>query len=105
MVAQVASFDELDVGVVGRDLIGEAVDPIDQDTGEQEIWRDDDAFIAEFCRMAEARFDEWEGNAGIADLMPAEPDAFMQHPGDFGDVAVGVGIRRAAPDDDEAGVV
>ena len=105
VVAQVTCLDELHVGVFGGDLIGESVDAVDQDAGEQEVGEHDGAFVAEFCNVLEAWLDKREGHAGIADFAPTEAHAFLQHAGDLGDVAVGIGVGCAAPDDHEAGFV
>ena len=105
VVTQIACLDELGVGMLGRDLIGEAIDAVDQDAREQEIREDDDPFVAQFCRMCQARFNQRECDTGVADLVPAKADTFVQHTCDFGDVAVGVGVGCAAPDDHKAGVM
>lgn len=105
VIAQVAGFDELDVGVLCGDLVGEAVDAVDQDAGEQEVGRNDDAFVAQACCVGQARFDQREGDAGVADLEPTKADAFLQHAGDFSDVAVCVRVGCATTDDNQAGVV
>ena len=105
VVAQITRLDELQVRVGRGDAIGEAIDAVDQDTREQEIREHDDTFVAQSGRVGQAGFDQRKGNAGKADLKPAEAKTFVQHPGDFRDIAIGVGIGCAAPDDDEAGVV
>ena len=38
------------------------------------------------------------GDGGISRFRPTEAHAFPQHPGDFADVGIGVGIGTAAPD-------
>ncbi len=83
-------------------MVGEAIDPVDQDAGEQEIRKHDNAFVAKTRDMLEAGFDQWEGDARIADLTPAKAHAFPEHPGDLGDIGVRIRVRRAAPDDDKA---
>ena len=102
MVIEVFSFDELDVLDSLSDVIGESVDSVDEDSGEEEIWEDDDSFESEFSGMFEAWFDKREGDAGESDFCPSESEGFDEHSGDFGDIRVSVGVRRAAPNNDEA---
>ena len=45
------------------------------------------------------------GDAAEGDFGPAEAHAFPQHPRDFGDVGIGVGVVGAASDDDEQRLV
>ena len=63
MVVQIACFDELDVRMRLGHLVSEAINPIDQNAGEQEIREDDDALIAKARDVFEARFHQWEGDA------------------------------------------
>ena len=46
MIIQIACFDELDVGVFSRNLIGKAVNAVDQNAREQEVREHDDALVA-----------------------------------------------------------
>ena len=46
VIIQIACFDELDVGVFSRDLIGKAVNAVDQNAREQEVREHDDALVA-----------------------------------------------------------
>ncbi len=87
------------------DLIGETIDAVDQNPREQEVRCDDDAFVTKLGCMAEARFNKRECDARIPCFDPAKAKTFVQHTRDFCDIAVGVWIRRTAPDDDKAGVV
>lgn len=51
VITQIAGFDELDVCVLGSDLIGEPIDTVDQNPRKQEVWEDDDAFIRKARHM------------------------------------------------------
>jgi hypothetical protein len=65
----------------------------------------DDAPVAKPGGVLQRRFDQRKGHPGIGGLGPAEAETFPQHAGDLGDVGVGIGIRRAAPDHDEQRLV
>ena len=88
-----------------RDDIRVGVDALHQYAREEEIGEDDDPPVAELRGMFERRLDQREGDARIGRLAPAEAHAFPQHPHDLGDVGIGVGIGRPAPDDQEQRVV
>lgn len=105
MIVEIARRDEIDVRVRGGDLIGKAIDAVDQNAREEEVGEDDDALVAKLGGVVQAGFDKRECNARIANFAPAKSHAFLKHARDFGDVAVGVRIRGAAPDDDKAGFV
>ncbi len=98
VVAEVGGLEQLDLGMARRRLVGLAVDPPHQDAGEQEPGEHDDPAEAETRRALEQRIDARVGEPAVADLGPAEAHALPQHPRDLGDVAVGVGVRGAAPD-------
>ena len=104
MVVQIAGLDKLDIRMRRRNLVGEAVDAVDQDTAEKEIGENDDALEAKARHMLKAWLDQREGHAGISDLGPAEAHAFPQHAGNLRDVGVGVRIGSAAPDHDKTGI-
>ena len=55
--------------------------------------------------MAQARFHQGKGDAGVHGLPPAEAHALHQHAGDLGHVGVGVGIGRAPAHHHQQGVV
>ena len=46
VIIQIARFNELNVGVFSRDLIGKAVNTVDQNAREQEIWEHNDTLVA-----------------------------------------------------------
>lgn len=46
MVVQIPGFHELYVRVLRRDLIGETIDTVNQDAGEEKVREDDDALVA-----------------------------------------------------------
>ena len=62
MVAQIACLDELFVGMFGGDLVGEPVDPVDQDARKQEIREHDDPFVGKHRNMLQTRCDQREGH-------------------------------------------
>ena len=101
MVIEIIGLDECDVRVFRRHLIGMAEDPLHQHAGEQEIREDDNALVAKLRDMLERRFDERERHTGIGGFAPAKAHAFPEHPHDFRDVGIGVGVRRSAPNNDQ----
>ena len=104
MVVQIACLDELGIGKRCRDLVGETVDPVDQNAAEQEIGKDHHTLEAKACHMLKAGLDKRECHTGIADFGPAEAHPFPQHAGNLRDVGVGIGVRCAATDDNKAGI-
>ena len=100
VVVQIPGLDEIDAGVFHRCLIGEPVNPVDQNAGKQEIREDDDALVSKPCDVIEARFNKREGHTGIADLGPAKAHAFLQQSRDFRDVTVRIGVGRPTADYD-----
>jgi hypothetical protein len=105
VIPQIARFYEFNVGMCGGDLIGKAIDPINKNAREQEIWKHDDAFIAKLCNMGQTRLYQGEGHARIANFTPAKAHPLPQHPCDFAHVAVGIGVRGTASDDDQTGLL
>jgi len=105
MVVQVSRLDELDPRMAGCDLIGVVIDALDQDAREQEIREDDDPLVAHPRAVLQRRFDQREGNAGIAHFAPAKAHAFPKHAHHFSDVGIGIRVRRAAPDDTQQRVM
>ena len=57
MIVEVTGLDELTVWVALGYDIREAIDPVDQNAGEEEVREYDDAFVAEPGDVLEARFD------------------------------------------------
>ncbi len=55
VIAEIAGLDEGDLGETGGSLVGLAVDAFDQNPGEQEIRKDDDAAETEKRRTVERR--------------------------------------------------
>ena len=101
MVAQIGRLDELDIGKPPRRRVARSVDALDQDAGEQEIRKDDDAAKPEPRGMGRRRVDARVCDAAERRLGPAEPHPLPQHARDLGDVGVGVGVVGAAADDDQ----
>ncbi len=99
VVVQVWRLDEFDIGMPRGDLVGIAVDSVDQDAGEQEVGEHDDPLVAKLHRVFEAGLHQRERDAGIAGFRPAEAHAFPQHARHLGDVRIGVGVRCAAAHD------
>lgn len=62
MVAQIGRFDERNSGILCCNLIGEPVNPVNQDAGKEEVGKDHDPFVTQLCRMVEAWFNQWKGN-------------------------------------------
>jgi len=44
MIVQIPCFDELNVRVLRRDFVGKTIDSINQNSGKEEVRKDDDAF-------------------------------------------------------------
>ncbi len=49
--------------------------------------------------------DQRKGHPGVGRLAPAEAHPLPQHPRDLGDIAVGIRVGGAAPDNDQHGLV
>ncbi len=101
VVIKVRRLDELNLGMPGGDHIGVVVDPLHQHPGEEEIGKDDDALVAEPCRVLEPRLDEREGDARISDLAPGEAEALPEQTHHLRDIGVRIGVGSAAPDHDQ----
>ena len=104
MVVEIACLDEFHLWMGRGDLVGEAVDTVDQNAGEQKVGKHHNALETKLDDMFKAGLDKREGHAGIADFGPAEAHAFPQHPGNLGNVGICVRVRCTAADDHEAGV-
>ena len=105
MVREVGRLDELNLRMPRRHLVRVVVDPLDQDAGEEEVGKYDDPPVAKLRRVLQARLDQGEGDPGIGGLAPAETHALPEHAHHLGDIGVGVGVRGAAPDHDQHGLV
>jgi hypothetical protein len=85
-------------------VVHRRVDALDQHAVEQEERQHDQARIALPRGVAQTFRHQRRGAAGVTDHGGAETHAFFQHPCQFGDVAVGVRIGGAAPDQHQAGI-
>ena len=103
VVVQVARLDELQARVLGCHFIGLIVDAVHQNASEQKIGEHHDPLEPQLGALFQSRHDQREGNARIGRFRPAKAQAFPQHAGDFGDVAVGVGVRGTATDNYQQG--
>ena len=104
MIIQISRFHEFGCGMRRSNLVGKAVDPIDQNPRKQEIGEHDHALEAKLHDMFKTWLDKREGHTGIADLGPAETHPFPQHAGNLGNVRIGIGVGGAAPDHDKTGI-
>ena len=77
------------------------VDALDEDAGEQEPRDDDHPPEAEARHPVQRRRDDGKGDARIGRFAPAQAQALPQQPHDLRDVGIGVGVGRAAADDDQ----
>ena len=98
MIFEVPSLDELYIAKLGGNFVGVGVNPVDQNARKQEIGENDNAFIAQFHRFAQTGIYPRMGDTGIADFGAAKTKTFLQHPGDFIDVRIGIRVVRAPPD-------
>ena len=60
MVVEIPGLDELNVRIAFGHDIREAIDAVNEDPGEEEVGKHDDAFVAKPCDVFEARLDQWE---------------------------------------------
>ncbi len=104
LIVEISRLDELDVRMARCDLIGEIVDATDENAGEEEIGENDNALVAKLGGMFEARFDQRERDARIANLAPAKAHAFPKHAHQLVDVGIGIRIGSAATDHHQQGI-
>ncbi len=105
VISQIGSLEKFHSRMVRCHQVGVLADAAHQDAGKQEIWKDDDAAIAEPYHLAQAWFHQRERDPGIERLPPAEAEALHQHPRHLGHIGVGIRIRRSATDHHQQGVV
>ena len=86
VVVEIRRLDELDSGIKTPRPVDGLIDALDQNAGEQEIGKDDDAPVTESCCMFESREHKGKGDARICGLGPAEAEALPQHAGELADV-------------------
>ena len=101
VVFQIVGLENLNLGMAQGGFIGSRVDALHQHAGEEEIGKYDDTLEAELGGAVERGADLGVGDAGEGDFGPAVAEAFPQHARQLGDIAVGVGIVGAAPDDQQ----
>jgi len=99
MIIQITGLHEFQLRVPGGDLVCVIIDAFDQNAGEQEIGEHDDPLVSHTGAMLQGGLYQREGHTGIPDFHPAKAHALPQHPCHFGDIGVGIGIRRATSDD------
>ena len=104
MIVQIARLDEFDIGMCGRHLVGKAVNAVNQNAREQKIGKQHNTLEAQTRHMFETGLNKRKGDPGIPDFGPAKSHAFPQHPRNFGNVGIGIGIRGTAPDHHQAGI-
>ena len=105
VVVQIPSFYKLNVSMFRRNLICKAINSINQNARKEEIREYNNPLIPKLAGMLQAGFDQGEGHARIAHLTPAKAKPFVQHPRNFRDIAVGIGIRCPAPNHHQAGLM
>ena len=101
VVVQITRLDELQTGVVCGDFIGLVVNPVHQNARKQKVRKDDDALEPKHGALFQRWHHQRERHARVSRLGPAKTQAFPQHAGDLGDVAVGIRVRRAATDNNQ----
>ena len=79
MIIQIARLHDFNVGMRGGNLVGEAIDPVNQDSRKQKIGKDDDAFEAKPRHMFKTGLNKREGNARITDFCPTKSHPFPEH--------------------------
>ena len=92
VIVQIARFDKFNVGIVRRHLVCKAIDAVNQDTGEQEVWEHHNTLVTQACHMIEARCHQWEGHSGITNLGPTKAHTLPQHTGNLRHIRIGVWI-------------
>ena len=97
MVVQVSGLHKGDLGMLGGDLVGKAINPVNQDAGEQEIGKYDHPAVAKARNVVQTWLYQRECNPGITDFAPAQAQAFLQEPCDLADIGVGVRVGCADP--------
>ena len=63
VVIQVRRLDKFDIRMGGGNFVRIVIDPVDQDTGEQEIREDNDPLVTQPGSMFETRLNQREGDA------------------------------------------
>ena len=76
MVIEVSRFQKFNLGIAGRNIVRERIDTFDQYPCEQEIRKNNNAFIAKLGCVFEARLNQWEGHTRVANLSPTKAKAF-----------------------------
>ena len=84
MIIEIGGFDKFDLGMCGGHFIRRLINPVHQNSGEQEIRKHDDALISQFGGMFERWGHERERHTGISCFGPTKAEAFPQHACDFG---------------------
>ncbi len=86
MIVEIACLEELDFRMSGSHIVGEGKDTLDQNTGEEEVGKDNDPLVTKLGGMFEAGLDQWESHTGIANFAPTKAKTFPQHPHDLVDI-------------------
>ena len=81
------------------------INAVDQDSGEQEIWEHQHAFERHFTGLFQGGHHQWERDTTVSGHTPTKTFAFPQHPHDLCDIAIGIGVRRAATHNDKKRVM
>ena len=97
MVVQIPSFHKLDISIFRRNLIGKAINSVNQNARKEKIREHNNPLIPKFACMLQAGFNQGEGHARIAHFTPAKAKPFVQHTRNFRHIAIGIGIRCPAP--------
>ena len=92
MIIEVAGLDEFNARMACRNLIGETVDTVNQDAGEEEIGEHDNPLEPQLGDVFKAGFNQREGDAGKAGFTPAETKRFDHHPRHLGHVRIGIRV-------------
>lgn len=83
VIVKITGFDKMNIGMLSRNLIGEAIDPVDQNAGEKEIGEHHNALVAKFGDVLQCGLDQREGDTGIPDLTPAKAHTLPENTGDL----------------------
>ena len=105
MVPQVGGLQDLQLGMVVGHPLAVLHDPADQHAGEEEIGEHHDAAIAQLHHVAQAWFDQGEGDTGVNGFAPGEAEALHKQSRHLGHVAVGVGIGGTAAHHHQQGLL
>ena len=104
VITQVGGVDKVNIRMVVRNPFGVLPDAADQHSGKQKIGKHDDALEPKLHHMTQPGFHQWKRDSRINGFSPAEAKTLHQHPGDLGNVGIGVRVGGTTSDNHKHGV-